>query len=290
MRRSQIFGAALALVVLGGAGVAILSPTGGGSDRKSAARETGSLAAASADRASGGAGIVAGKDAFAPPSQPRVVKTAALTVSVTKAASVATAARDANSIVERHGGFVANTETRTGEDASSSLTLRVPVAAYDATLTELRRLGDVSNETLGGQDVTNTLVDLDARLRSLRAQETALNGLMAKANTVGETLQVAQAVADVRTQIEQLAAQQKNLSDQADFATITLSVVGPRGAMSEPKPAPLLVAAVERAVGGTLAVLGGAIVVIGYALPAGLLAAAGYAVLRLRRRRVAAVA
>lgn len=290
MRRSQVFGAALALVVLGGAGVAALSPTGRATDRKSVASETGPLAAASADQAGGGAGTVAGKDAFAEPSQPRVVKTAALTVSVAKAALVATATRDANSIVERRGGFVANTETRTGEDASSSLTLRVPVAAYDATLTELRRLGKVSNETLGGQDVTNTLVDLDARLRSLRAQETALNGLMAKANTVGETLQVAQAVADVRTQIEQLAAQQKNLSNQADFATITLSVVGPRGASSAPKPDPLLVTAVERAVGGSLAVLGGAIVVIGYVLPAGLLAAAGYGVVRLRRRRVAAVA
>lgn len=246
--------------------------------------------AADMAKSAAGGGTVARQAAAPMPTQSRVVKTASLTVSLDKATSVTKAAQQANSIAERHGGFTASTETQTGEHATSTLTLRVPVANYDATLNELRALGDVSNETLGGEDVTNTLVDLDARLRSLRAQEGALNALMAKANSVGETLQVAQAANDVRMQIEQLAAQQKNLSDQADFATITLAVVGPKGVIEEAKGEPVLVTAFERAVGGTLDVFGGAIVVLGYAMPAGLIAAMGYAVLRLRRRRIAAVA
>ncbi len=305
MRRSQVLVGAAALVLVAGAGVALVDG-GTAPSRKanySAAFGAPAVARDAAGAAAGGAGGgAASTDALAAegnvarpaalvPGGPRVVKTASLTVSVTKAASVANAARQANTIAERHGGFVSSTDTQTGAHASSTLTLRVPVAAYDAALGELRSLGSVSNESLGGQDVSNTLVDLDARLRSLRAQESALNALMAKANTVGETLQVAQAVAEVRTQIEQLAGQQKNLTDQADLATITVAVVGPGGVVGEPKSDPLLVSAVEKAMGATLEVLGGAIVVVGYALPAGALAGLGYGLWRLaNRRRVAAAA
>ena len=120
-----------------------------------------------------------------------MVKTATLRLSVTKNALVTTATEKANHIAEAHGGFIATSDSSRGADRQATLTLRVPAAAYDATLNELRHLGKVSSETLGGKDVTSTLVDLDARLRSLRAQESALNALLAKANTVGETPQVA---------------------------------------------------------------------------------------------------
>src|SRR5205085_12213577 len=109
--------------------------------------------------------------------------------------------------------------------------------------------------------------------------------LLAKANTVGETLQVAQAAGDVRTQIEQLAAQQAQLADQADFATITVQVLGPNAVNPDPSPQPLLAKSFERATAGTLNVFGGMIVVLGYAIPAGLLAAFGYGVWRLINRR-----
>ncbi|MEY2426201.1 MAG: hypothetical protein QOI61_1773, partial [Actinomycetota bacterium] len=204
---------------------------------------------------------------------------------------VGDATAEANHIAEAHGGFVSSSDSSKGTDRQTTLTLRVPAAAYDTTLTALRRLGKVADETLGGKDVTSTLVDLDARLRSLRAQESALNTLLAKANTVGETLQVAQAAAEVRTQIEQLAAQQAQLADQADFATITLRILGPHVAVdSDPKPEPLLVESFQRAGAGTLAVFSGVIILLGYLIPVALVAGAGYALWRLGNRRRPATA
>lgn len=314
MRRSRILiGAGAALLVAGAAvatfgddadrlrtGVAnsygddaLVAPVDRTSDKFSGSTNDGAAAGATGGRTSADVAVggTTASEALAAPAGPRVVKTASLTVSVKRAVAVRDATQAANSIAERLGGYVASTEASTGERAASTLTLRVPVTAYDAALRELRGLGRVENESLGGNDVTGALVDLDARLASLRAQESALNVLMAKAANVGETLQVAQAVAGVRTQIEQLAAQQKQLSDQADFATITLRVAGPNAAIDgEPEPKPVLARAIERAAGGALEVLGGAIVVVGYAAPAALIAALGYAAVHLYRRRGAEVA
>lgn len=224
-----------------------------------------------------------------PAAESRVVKTAQLELSVSSGARVTNATERVNHIAEAHGGFIASTDASKGDHRQTTITLRVPVDRYDAALTELRRLGKVTSETLGGRDVTSTLVDLDARLRTLRAQEAALNALVSKARTVGETLEVAREAANVRMQIEQLAAQQAQLADQADFATISLHIFGP-GVASEkdPKPQPLLLDSAERAVAATLAVFGGTIILLGYVVPSALLAAIGYGLWRLvRGRRVA---
>lgn len=295
MRTMQVVAGAAALLIVGGSAVALNDARGGDAMAPTKAANTEMLTRDATDQAAGGS--AAGTDSFAvgAPAEPaarvpdapsRVVKIATIELSVRNNDLVTKATQEANRIAEASGGFVATTEAAKGEGRQATLTLRVPVDRYEAALTELRRLGKVTSENLGGRDVTSTLVDLDARLRSLRAQEEALNALVLKARTVGETLEVAREAANVRMQIEQLAAQQAQLTDQADFATIRLHVVGPNVAIhTEPAPQPLLARSFERAVGGTLAVFGGAIVLLGYLLPAALLAAFGYGVWRLVRSR-----
>lgn len=298
MRKSQVVAASAAVLVAAGSVVAF---SGHGAVDVGVARLGRSprttigpsvQAAAGASSASFGvaadtAGAAVSSGPAIAPAEARVVKTASLELSVRTNALVTQATSEANHIAEASGGFVASSDSSKGKSRQTTLTLRVPAASYDDALRGLRRLGKVTDESLGGKDVTGTLVDLDARLRSLRAQEEAYNALLAKARTVGETLQVAQAASEVRIQIEQLAAQQQQLADQADFATIKLHIAGPNVALdsSAPRSDPLLVASVKDAVAGTLAVFGGVIVVVGYVLPLGALAALGYGVWRVVNRK-----
>lgn len=300
MRTTRIVGGAAAVLVAAGALVALVdnrSGTDSIASTPTALRNSSAEMDASADMATSGAGGSGANGVAAPepagsgrgavtPAQARVVKTATLSLSVERDA-VTKIANAVSQLADRQGGYVANTQRESGDAQQATLTVRVPATAYDASLTELRKLGKVTSESLGGKDVTGTLVDLEARLRSLRAQEQALNALLSRANTVGETLQVAQSAAEVRTQIEQLAAQQAQISDQADYATITVNVLGPHAAINTQtaKPDPLLVDSFKRAAGGTLAVFGGVIVVLGYALPTALLALIGFAIWRLVNRR-----
>ncbi len=314
MRKTRVLGAAVAVLIAAGTLVAWVDGASTGDKTRPTSIPVAAQTSEEAGVGSGGSDSFVASDAVevtaafgagtaasaapAPPTanrvvaaEPRVIKSATVQLSVSTDARVTKATAEANRIASAHGGFIAGSDASKGEQRQTILTVRVPAASFDAALTAFRRLGKVANETLSGRDVTSTLVDLDARLRSLRAQESALNALLAKANTVGETLQVAQAAGEVRTQIEQLAAQQATLSDQADFATIALHILGPNVAIDpEPKPEPLVVKSFERAVGGTLAVFGGTIVVLGYVIPAALLAALGYGVWRLLNSRRPAIA
>jgi hypothetical protein len=218
----------------------------------------------------------------------KVIKTANLRVEVGKG-GFRSAFDRAASIAARYNGFVASSSEATVDDKASegTLTIRVPADQFDAARRDLAGLGKVSHQELGGQDVTAQIVDYDARIRSLQAQEQAFSTLLGKARSIGEVLEVQGQLFNVRQQIEQLQAERGNLDAQASMATITATVFEPGAAVTQPKPTPAtgLAHSWQRAWDGAVAVVGGTVIVIGYLLPLAVLGLLGWGAWRLATRR-----
>lgn len=158
-------------------------------------------------------------------AQTLIIKTGQLDMQVSKPEA---SAAQANGIVGAAGGYV-SASGRSG-DADTlviSVTYRIPVAKWDATLASLHGANGggtlkILNEQIQTQDVTAAAVDLDARLTNLRATEQALLGIMTKATTITDTLAVQTQLTTVQGQIEELQAQRNQLGDQAAFSTLTV--------------------------------------------------------------------
>jgi hypothetical protein len=120
------------------------------------------------------------------------------------------------------------------------------------------------------QDVTAEYVDLEARLTHWRAQEQVFLGIMAKAKSIPETIQIQQQLSVVQEQIEQLEGRRRYLEGQTSFSTVRLSLLE-AGAVAripeEERPQSVLARDWQRATGAALAVLGGTIVVLGGLVP-----------------------
>lgn len=230
---------------------------------------------------------VPGGTSIVPSADPKVVRTADVQVQVA-AGAFASAFDRVASIAAANGGFVASSSATTGGKArAGTMEIRVPADRFDAARQAVRGLGKVETESLRGQDVTGQLVDFDARLTSLKAQEDALRTLLGQAKAVGDVLTVQSNLFNVRQQIEQLQAQRTNLDQQASFATIAVALAEPGavGVTQPPKPDRGLAHSWRQAVDGALAVAGGMIVVVGWLAPFAVLGLAGWAISRGLRRR-----
>ena len=123
------------------------------------------------------------------------------------------------------GGYVGGSQSGT-LDESATLTLRIPAARFDDALARLHGLdGRVLSEATREEDVTTAVVDLEARLRNLQASETQYRTLLTQAVKVEDILAVQTRLDDVRGQIEQLQAQDKELTTSADLATLTVTLL-----------------------------------------------------------------
>ena len=140
-------------------------------------------------------------------------------------------------------GFVMQLSVSGDPGAARQLraTLRVPGDRLTGTLARLRELGLVVEDTQGAEDVSDQLVDLDARLANARATEKRLSEILqTRTGRLSDVLDVEREIARVRLDIERLDAEKKNVSRRVTYATIDLTVSEERKAGLDPGPLPLL--------------------------------------------------
>ena len=122
------------------------------------------------------------------PSTLLIIHKGTLTLEV---ASISPATASAADVVTSSGGFVAgSTETGTGADAAATADYRIPADAWERTLAGLRGLATVRAQEISADEVTGQVVDLGARIANLRATETALQAIMARATKIEDVLAV----------------------------------------------------------------------------------------------------
>lgn len=124
-------------------------------------------------------------------------------------------------IAEGAGGFVASSSyAQTGAAPEGSFTLRVPAPRFGAVLEDIERLGKVEVRRIGGQDVTEEFVDVQARVRNLERHEQRLLSFMEHATKVSDLLAIEQELSRVRGEIEMLTGRLRFLGNQVDLATV----------------------------------------------------------------------
>jgi hypothetical protein len=239
-----------------------------------------------ADQGSPGGQDAATTVRLAPASS--IIYTAQLTV---RAADVSAAAAQADRIAAAAGGYIAS-ETMSANpghpsEATASVQLKIPVASYPDTLSQLARgLGTRLALRQQAQDVTQRVADVNSQVTSDQAAIAQLRALLRHAGSVADLLSVQNQINSEEASLESMQAQQRALSRQVSYATVTLTLLGPKAkpAVHREKPPPTLAGgfgagwrALRITVSWTLAFLGA---VAPFAV---ILAVVGYAAYRLRR-------
>ncbi|MFB6352663.1 MAG: DUF4349 domain-containing protein [Halobacteriales archaeon] len=209
------------------------------------------------------------------------------------------ARRNLTRATERYGGFVSDTRQEVNRIDNQTWTegmvvLRVPRENFTALYERAKAEGELITAQRNSRDVTDQLVDIQARLENLRAERDQLRELYERANTTEAILDVQERLSDVQGQIERLEARQQALRQRVALSTITVRIEEPRPEPDRPVPdrwydVPLLAAFLE-SVNGVVVTLRAVAVAAAYAAPYLVafgvpLAAVGYVLRRYRGRR-----
>jgi hypothetical protein len=146
-------------------------------------------------------------------------------------------------ILQTLSGFVGSIQVSGARNEPRAIraSLRVPSARLDEAVTSLRTLGQVTDETQSGDDVTEQLVDIGARLANGRNTEKRLTEVLKnRTGKVSDVLEVEREIARVRGEIEQLDAQRTNLEQRVTYATVSLVVSEERQAKLDTGALPLI--------------------------------------------------
>lgn len=160
-----------------------------------------------------------GGDAFR--DDAKIIRTGTLQLEVEDVRAALAAGRTA---VTGFGGYIgASQQYNDGDQITATVSYRIPADRWEDALDAFRALGTPVSEETNALEVTDQIVDLDARIRNLRASETALVRHASEAARVSDLLEIEARLSEVRGQIEQLTAQRENLADRAAFATLDVT-------------------------------------------------------------------
>ncbi len=152
-----------------------------------------------------------------------VISSATLTVQVD---DVGAAKDKAAGAAEKAGGFLFAEQTTFGEKSQATMTLKVPPPAFRGLLDELGHLGVLAAEEVKSDDVTQQVIDLQARITATEASLGRTRDLLGGAKSIAEVTQLENEVVRRQADLESLRGQQKTLQAKVDMATIVLTLSG----------------------------------------------------------------
>lgn len=144
------------------------------------------------------------------PVERMLIYTGELRVEVAQAEE---AARSFLAEVEAMGGYLQR-------QAGTSLTVRVPAAAFDAAFERARGAGRVLSESRQASDVTEEFADLGIRIENARRSRDRLLEILALAKEVEDILKVETELRRLTGEIERMEGRLKLLRDQVALATL----------------------------------------------------------------------
>ena len=163
---------------------------------------------------SGGADVVASL----PAQQRIIIRTVDMQLTVS---DVAAAVDQVAALAGRSGGWVVSSDRSARH--GGYISIRVPAGSLDSAVVRLRELAlEVESEISTSQDVTDEYVDIQSRLKGLRATEDRLLEIMQQADKVEDALSVQLELSNLQTRIEQIEGRIKYLEQTSAYSLINI--------------------------------------------------------------------
>ena len=155
------------------------------------------------------------------PAQPRIIiRTVDMQLTVS---DVAEAVDGVAALAGRSGGWVVNSDRSARH--GGFISIRVPAGSLDSAIQRLRELAEkVESEISTSQDVTDEYVDIQSRLKGMRATEDRLLEIMQQAETVEDALSVQLELSSLQTRIEQIEGRIKYLEQTSAYSLINVEL------------------------------------------------------------------
>lgn len=107
---------------------------------------------------------------------------------------------------------------------NGTIVLRVDKDKFDTVINNLKGIGDVYNQAINGQDVTDRYVDTESTLRLLKLEQSRLEAYLAKLEDLDKIFKTESRLTEIRKEIESLTGNLNKMSSLVELSTITITL------------------------------------------------------------------
>jgi len=144
-----------------------------------------------------------------------------------KVKDVVKAIDEIKALTKKNKGYIGSSsvEKDENENKSGEIIVRVPPAKLEDAISQFKKLGEVIEDSMTGEDITKDYYDLQSRLANSKKFEARLIKLLeTKTTKVSDLLEVERELARIRAEIESFQGQIRYYNNLVGMATITVNL------------------------------------------------------------------
>ncbi|MFZ1411637.1 MAG: DUF4349 domain-containing protein [Micropruina sp.] len=152
-----------------------------------------------------------------------IARTAQLTIGVK---DVSAAAARLRQIAEAADGYISSEriDTSTEKYGESTVVLSVAADQLEQAMNDAEKIGTIRSRSMTAKDVTAQVVDVEARITTLRESIARIRALMEKAGSLSDIANIEAELTRRQSDLESMLARQKALKNQVERAPLTVTL------------------------------------------------------------------
>jgi hypothetical protein len=134
---------------------------------------------------------------------------------------------DVQAVVDKYGGEITDRETGTNDDGDvrmARLLLRIPAKDFSDAFAKLEGVADLASSSSTSEDVTEQIIDVDARIRAQRSSLNRVEVLLDRAQSIRDIVAIESQLTRRQADLDSLVRRQAFLRSQTSMSTITVNI------------------------------------------------------------------
>lgn len=127
--------------------------------------------------------------------------------------------------LENQLGYMENQETYKNDDLKfGNIQLKIPKNSFDECIEFIKTLGEIKNERVFSNDITDEYYDIELRLNNMKSQNDRYKNLLQKAETVEDLLAIENEMSRLAVEIESLEGRLKAWDNSVEYSRINVAI------------------------------------------------------------------
>lgn len=158
------------------------------------------------------------------PSERKIVKNASLSI---KTKNYDKMMADIKQMIEQYGGYIEQSQEYnydTDSDRNANMDVKIPADKLEAFIEELSQIGTITSKSISSEDITDSYIDVESRIKALEIEENTLLGLLKKAESLKDVIEIQDRLSEVRTDLESMKSKKQSYDGMVAYSGVSLNI------------------------------------------------------------------
>lgn len=154
----------------------------------------------------------------------KIVKTATLSIKTKKYESFMAGIKQK---IEQYGGYIEQSQEYNYDNNSNrnaNMDVKIPADKLENFIEELASIGTITSKIIASDDITDSYIDVESRIKALETEEETLLGLLKKAESLTDVIELQKRLSEVRADLEAMKAQKQSYDGMVSYSGVTLDI------------------------------------------------------------------